>query len=146
MQVLAALPPNVALKYTHPAPTLAAPAVSEYCNANVWLSPEPELGVAESAVTATAVLSTVQVPRVCQPLFTPPVSPAHRYTLFDPAKAELNARGRFQVSELPFSAIAMLATFSVHLLVCKVVWEPTAAPVQELASSFSKYTVLPGRL
>ncbi len=28
------------------------PAVSEYCRANVWINPVPELGVTEIAVTA----------------------------------------------------------------------------------------------
>jgi hypothetical protein len=35
MQELAALPLNVALNHTHAEDRLAAPAVSEYCNAKV---------------------------------------------------------------------------------------------------------------
>jgi hypothetical protein len=38
------------LKYTHTRCKLAAPAVSEYCSAKLWLAPDPELGVTETAV------------------------------------------------------------------------------------------------
>jgi len=36
------------LKYTHTCCRLAAPAVSEYSSAKVWLVPDPELGVTET--------------------------------------------------------------------------------------------------
>jgi hypothetical protein len=54
--------------------------VSEYCNANVWVIPDPAFGVAESAVTVTGakvVLGTVQSPRSLQPLFALPVFVAY---------------------------------------------------------------------
>ena len=39
---------NVVLKYTHTCCRLPAPAVSEYSNANVWVAPDPELGLTET--------------------------------------------------------------------------------------------------
>ena len=81
MQELAELLAKLALNHTHAIAKFAAPAVSEYCRAKVWVRPEPELGVTESAVTAStgggAAAGTVQLPRVCQPLLVPPTSAAH---------------------------------------------------------------------
>ena len=39
------------LKATHIDAKLLAPAESEYCKAKVWVKADPELGVAETAVT-----------------------------------------------------------------------------------------------
>ena len=44
---------NVELIYTHTVCKLAAPAVSEYFSVKIWLATDPELGVAETALTVT---------------------------------------------------------------------------------------------
>jgi hypothetical protein len=44
------------LKYTHTRCKLVAPAVSEYCSANVWVATDPELGVTETAATVAIVI------------------------------------------------------------------------------------------
>jgi hypothetical protein len=46
----------VGLKYAHAVCKLVAPAVSEYCSANVWLDTDPELGVVETALTFAATV------------------------------------------------------------------------------------------
>ena len=72
------------LNTAHTVARFNAPAESEYCSANVCVSPEPELGVTASAVTLTAAVPIVQVPRFCQPVLAPALSDAHKYTLFVP--------------------------------------------------------------
>jgi hypothetical protein len=45
------------VNHAHTIFRLPAPAVSEYCNANVWLIPDPEFGVTETTLAcATPVI------------------------------------------------------------------------------------------
>ena len=55
MQALVAGFAKVALKYTHACSRLAAPAVSEYLSAKVWVVPDPEFGVTETVVAFVVV-------------------------------------------------------------------------------------------
>ncbi len=65
-----------ALKYTHTCCRLAAPEVSEYWSAKVWLAPDPELGVTETAAGVPVAPVTVQLPDCCHPLDVPDISTA----------------------------------------------------------------------
>jgi hypothetical protein len=76
MQALLAGLANVALKYTHTCARLAAPPVSEYCSAKVWLVPDPELGDTETEDGVPEVNATVQEPKGCHPLLDPDASTA----------------------------------------------------------------------
>jgi hypothetical protein len=65
MQALLAGFANVALKYTHTCARLAAPAVSEYLSAKVWVVADPEFGVTETAeafVTVKDQIGELSVP------------------------------------------------------------------------------------
>ena len=78
MQALLAGFAKVALKYAQTCCRFAAPAVSEYCNAKVWLAPDPEFGVTETVEAVPAADVTVQEPSCCQPLLAPDTSTACR--------------------------------------------------------------------
>ena len=71
MHELAELLLKLALNQTHNVDRLVAPPVSEYCNANIWLVPDPEFGVTESAVTP-AVAVMIEVGSLTLALTDPP--------------------------------------------------------------------------
>ena len=62
MQALLAGLANVALKYAHTVARLAAPVLSEYWSVKVWLIPDPELGVTETAAMFTVVNDQIGEP------------------------------------------------------------------------------------
>ena len=69
---------NEALNQAYTYSRLAAPAVSEYCSAKLWLAPDPELGVTETVAGTPAATGTVQAPSCCHPLLEPDTSVAYR--------------------------------------------------------------------
>src|ERR1700733_14345935 len=140
MQEFVALLGSFALKYAHTHCRFAAPAVSEYSSAKVWLSPDPELCVTETAAGVPAGYGTVHLPSSCHPLFDPDRSPAYRYIFFSPAYPAWNVSAAFNVSVLPLSVTVVADTLSEHWLFCSVVAAPGVAVSQAVAASLSRFT------
>src|SRR5579872_3165137 len=124
MQLLAALDAKLELIHTHPCVRSVAPAVSEYCRANIWLTPLPELGVTESAVTVIAAAGTVHVPKVCQPLFTLPFVP-YMYTFFVPAYPVVNPIAKLKIRWVPETVTELVLRFTEHWLLLRLPLLPT---------------------
>jgi hypothetical protein len=116
MQEFADTDPNVALNQTQSFDRSVAPAVSEYCNPNIWIDPLPDAGITESAVTVVvlATAAIVHVPLVCQPLLMPEPLDANIWMLVGPLKAALNATARFSVSVVPLSTALLAASPITH--------------------------------
>src|SRR3984885_2936048 len=128
-------------KFAHTHCRFAAPAVSVYCSAKVWLSPDPEFGVTETAAGWPEPV-TVQFPSCFHPVLAPDKSPAYRYTFFAPAYPALNVSAAFTVSVLPLGVTVVADTLSEHWLFCSVVAAPGVAANQADPASFNRFTWL----
>ena len=137
---------KVALKYAHTCSRFAAPWVSEYWRAKVWLALDPESGVTETVDGVPGMNATVQAPNCCHPLLDPDISTARRYTFLAPSKAGLNATTTVSVKVFPLGETVAAATFTEHWLFCNVVADPIVAHVHTVPLSFSKLIWLLGAL
>ena len=123
-----------------------APAVSEYCKANVCVLPVPEDGETETVDGVPDLAGTVQAPRGCHPLLLPPASPAHMYSVkLLPAYPAANVTGRFSVMLLPLGDTVVLPALMVHWLLWIVPATPAVAELHPLAASFIRYNVFVAR-
>jgi hypothetical protein len=135
------VPLEVAVNHTHTEDRVVAPPVSVYCNAKVWLKPEPVPGKTETADGVPLATGTVQKPRACHPVLLPPASIAIMYTVCVPVYAGANVTGRFRISVLPPSETVVLATLMEHWLFCNEPLVPGVAAIHWLPASFSRDSV-----
>src|SRR4051794_25238778 len=106
---------KLAANHTHALVKSAAPAVSPYWSAKLWLTPEPDAGVTKSAVrTAAAGAGTVHAPRVCHPLVIPAAVAAYMNTLLAPLNEAAKLTGRLNVSVLPLVTTVVLTSETEH--------------------------------
>src|SRR5947207_15725090 len=101
----------------------------------------PDDGLTESAVT-TAPPGTVQVPRLCHPLFTPPPS-AFRNTVLLPPNAALKLNDTVSDRLLPDPTAEEPLPFKTHWRFCSVAPDPAEiGPSQAVPASLVKIRLL----
>src|SRR5258705_469672 len=100
-------------------PRFMYPKLSLYIDVRTALTVLPEAGVTESAVI-TSPPGTVQVPRVCQPLFNPPTVFAYRNIVLAPANAGLKLTDTVSDRLLPDPVADDPVPFTTHWLFCTV--------------------------
>src|SRR5690348_15515386 len=123
----------------------ANPPLSDHTNVNCCDDPLPADGVTETVLGGWTAPGTVQLPRFCQPLFSPPLFWAYREMDFVPANAGLKVRVTVNVKLFPDPMSVEPLPFTTHWLFCRVPADPTARlPANAPLSSVNQIVLLAG--
>ena len=79
---------------------------------------------------------TVQLPRSCQPLETPPAALANMRIVLSPLNADVNAIARFSVNTEPLADAELLPRLIAHELPCRIEPLPNILEVHAVPASF----------